>query len=239
MSSTMADPYNKFCRQFFGFAGIYPNAMAGIQLGAYGHWKNGLFSAVGTLQSTCGIDLSSQISPAVTLDNLQAQSKTMNEARSSTTASGNSGDGTGNQAGGTATVEYSASEANSFAVTLTSVSSQTIADVDTVLRNAASQLKGKHWDPSYRIVVGLWTATSYFMFGTKSKSSSLRVAGTVSAVNTFMSGTVNTELNKTGSTDGSLEVLEANEPMLVGFTLASIDQLSPVKLGYPNDSYSS
>ncbi len=237
MTTNLANPYNLFCLNELGFSAVWPTDGAALAIGVYGLWENGLFTPAGRIQDLRlgGASIEMEISDPKTLAGpMQATSKTMKLTQVNVSASGSGSNDDGTVSGsGSASVKYTASEGQSFSVMLNGVSSQSLINAQAVLQNVATAFQTNpdiKWNPRYRIVTELWTSTSYFMFGTVSKSSEITVSGSASAVSSFMSGTIGAGLSESGSRDGSLQVLANNLPKLVGMKFAAIRELEPLDI---------
>jgi hypothetical protein len=231
--TNLSDAYNKFCLNELGFSGVWPVDGAALEIGTFGTWDNGKFSIAGRIQDLRinGAIIQMDISDKQLIAGpLVANSTTMkrSEFNASGQASGDVGDS--GTASGSASVTYSASAAESFSVSLDGVYSQTLTNSVAVLEQVASAFDHDpniKWNDRYRIITEVWTADSYFMFGTVSSSSKVTVSGSASAILDFMSGKIGAGLAETRSSDGSLQVLENRVPKAVGLKFAAIRQLSP------------
>lgn len=237
MTTNLANPYNLFCLNELGFSAVWPNDGAALAIGVYGLWENGLFSPAGRIQDLrvdgAGIEMAIS-EPKLLAGPMQATSKTMKLTQFNTSVAGSGHNSDGTVSGsGNASVKYSASEGESFSVMLNGVSAQSLINAQTVLEKVATAFQSDpnlKWNDRYRIITELWTSTSYFMFGTVSKSSEITVSGSASAVSSFMSGTISAGLAESGSRDGSLQVLANNLPKLVGMKFAAIRELEPLSI---------
>ena len=240
MGKSFQKHYSDFYKEQIGSAvGIYPTNAAGLELGDFGTWNDGLFNKIGNISQFDGMpSIPTEISDRY-IENIQAES---DKVSTSVMCGGVEVEGeipVKENPTAASSVQYSTSKTNSFVLTFSYLNKHSIQNPgsffekawDSALKNYPKEFSTYH----YRIIYEIFEAEEYALFGSSSKSSSFGIAGDASAVSNYLSGSVGASLQKTEAENSQLSLYAYENPLVAGVNMMAYSTDRPGKLHIPHN----